>query len=151
MEVSIDNRQNKVVCGEELEKLILDAIEMSLKKEGIDDHVEVSVSFVDNHEIQQLNKEYRNIDKPTDVLSFPLHENLENITPPICLGDIVISLEKAVEQSEEYNHSYNREVAFLTVHSMFHLMGYDHDTEENTKQMRHKEEEVLQALGILRV
>jgi probable rRNA maturation factor len=150
MEVAIDNRQSMIAYGDELEKLIMDAIEMSLKKEGITEDVEVSVSLVDNDEIHQLNREYRNIDKPTDVLSFPLHEDLENMMLPICLGDIVISLEKALEQAKEYNHSYGREVAFLTVHSMFHLMGYDHDTEENTKQMRQKEEEVLQALGILR-
>ncbi len=150
MEVAIDNRQSKVAYGDELEKLIMDAIEMSLNLEGIMVDVEISVSLVDNDEIHRLNREYRNMDKPTDVLSFPLHEDLENMIPPICLGDIVISLEKALEQAKEYNHSYGREVAFLTVHSMFHLMGYDHDTEENTKQMRQKEEEVLQALGILR-
>ncbi|MBB6217921.1 putative rRNA maturation factor [Anaerosolibacter carboniphilus] len=150
MEVAIDNRQSKVVYGGELEKLIVNAIEMSLKIERMTDDVEVSVSLVDNQEIHQLNQEYRNIDRPTDVLSFPLYDSFENMTPPFCLGDIVISLEKALEQSKEYNHSFDREVAFLTVHSMFHLMGYDHDTEENTKQMRQKEEEVLQALGILR-
>lgn len=150
MELMIDNRQEIIPWDEKMETLIAQAVEMCLEKEGITKDVEISISLVDNQEIQDLNREYRSIDRPTDVLSFPQYDTLENLKPPLCLGDIVISLEKALEQSKEYGHSFEREIAFLTVHSMFHLIGYDHDTEKNTMRMRKKEEEVLQALGILR-
>ncbi|WP_053957563.1 rRNA maturation RNase YbeY [Inediibacterium massiliense] len=150
MEVIIDNRQEKIKYDLKIEKLIVDAVSLSLEKENVDKEVEVSVSFVDNEEIHKLNKEYREVDRPTDVLSFPQYENMKDIEKFSSLGDIVISLERAKEQSEEYEHSFEREVLFLTVHSMFHLFGYDHDTEENTKKMRQKEEEVLSKMGILR-
>ncbi|KXG75877.1 rRNA maturation RNase YbeY [Thermotalea metallivorans] len=150
MELMIDNRQEIIPWDKKMETLIAQAVEMCLEKEGITKDVEISISLVDNQEIRDLNREYRNIDKPTDVLSFPQYDTLKNLKPPLCLGDIVISLEKALEQSKDYGHSLEREIAFLTVHSMFHLIGYDHDTEENTLRMRQKEEEVLQALGILR-
>ncbi len=150
MEIMIDNRQQKISYENTLEQLIQKAVKLCIEKEGIDERVEISISFVDNDEICQLNKYYRGLDKSTDVLSFPQYENVKEIEPPICLGDIVISLEKALEQSVEYGHSFEREVAFLTVHSMFHLMGYDHDEDKNTLTMRKKEEEVLNLLGISR-
>ena len=138
MELIIDDRQDKLEVSEELIEKIKDIILECLDYEDYDDNYEVSLSFVDNKEIHQLNNEYRGIDRATDVLSFPL------------LGDIVISLERAFEQSQEYNHSFEREVCFLVCHSMFHLLGYDHDTEENTKEMRQKEEYILNKLGITR-
>ena len=106
-----------------------------------------------NNEIQKLNKEFRNIDKETDVLSFPqltfeegeiadINENDE-----IILGDIVISIDKAKQQSEEYGHTLQREIAFLTVHSMLHLMGYDHMKEQEEKEMIEKQKEILQKAG----
>ncbi|WP_129596775.1 rRNA maturation RNase YbeY [Anaerophilus nitritogenes] len=150
MEVIIDNRQEIIEYDSNIEKLIVDAVFLALEKEGVSNEVEVSVSFVDNEEIHKLNKEYRGVDRPTDVLSFPQYENAGDIEKFSSLGDIVISLEKAKEQAKEYEHSFEREVLFLTVHSMFHLFGYDHDTEENTKKMRQKEEEVLNKMGILR-
>ncbi|SHK14921.1 rRNA maturation RNase YbeY [Tepidibacter formicigenes] len=152
MELIVDNRQNKIEVNKNLIDIIKNVISESLKYEGFDEDYEVSLSFVDNEEIHTLNKEFRGVDRPTDVLSFPLiEENDFNIEfEEKALGDIVISMEKALEQSREYNHSFEREVAFLVCHSMFHLMGYDHDTEENTKIMRGKEEAVLSKLGIVR-
>nr|WP_234407797.1 rRNA maturation RNase YbeY [Massilibacillus massiliensis] len=115
---------------------------------------EVSVTLTNNTHIQQINREYRNKDAATDVISFALNEGEE---PQIIdgpeinmLGDILISIERAVEQAEAYGHSVEREVAFLTVHGMMHLLGYDHIDEEDRKEMRKEEEYVLQHLGISR-
>lgn len=152
MELIIDNRQDKLEIKEELTERIKDIISECLDYEGYDDDYEVSLSFVDNKEIHQLNRDFRGVDRPTDVLSFPLlvDEEFDVDFGEESLGDIVISLEKAFEQSREYNHSFEREVCFLVCHSMFHLLGYDHDTEENTKEMREKEEYILCKLGITR-
>lgn len=151
MELLIDNRQDKMDISEKLINMINNIVIQCLKYEEFDEDYEISLSFVDNEEIHNLNKEFRNVDRPTDVLSFPLIEDDFNIQiEEKALGDIVISLEKALEQSIEYNHSFEREVAFLVCHSMFHLMGYDHDNDENTKIMRKKEEDVLSKLGIVR-
>ncbi|MDI3311126.1 MAG: rRNA maturation RNase YbeY [Thermoanaerobacterium sp.] len=160
MNILIDNRQDKVDT-QGLDKVVEDVVRTALEVEGVVDDVEVSVSFVDNDEIHKLNKYYRNVDRETDVLSFPLVEfeeiytdidekeddGLDEIQP---IGDIVISLEKAKQQAEEYGHSFIREVAYLTAHSMFHLMGYDHETEDEKKVMREKEEEVMRRLKIER-
>ncbi|MBR5272655.1 MAG: rRNA maturation RNase YbeY [Clostridia bacterium] len=125
-----------------------------LKKEGVVDNCEISVTVVDNETIRSLNSQTRGIDKETDVLSFPLGENGEYevnyATDALLLGDIVISLTKAVEQAQEYGHSVEREIAFLTVHSMLHLLGYDHIEENDRKIMRAREEEILNYMGITR-
>ncbi|MFS8541326.1 MAG: rRNA maturation RNase YbeY, partial [Tissierellales bacterium] len=110
---------------------------------------EISLTFVDNDEIRELNKLYRGIDKETDVLSFPMEEG-EKIYCGNMLGDIVISAEKALEQSKEYGHSLLREIVYLAVHSMFHLLGYDHMTEEDKEIMRSKEKEVMRNLKIFK-
>lgn len=158
MNVLIDNRQTKVDASG-LEALIVRAIKATLEEEEVVDEVEVSVSFVDNEEIRKLNKYYRGVDSSTDVLSFPLvefeeigeeKEDEKEIGEIYPIGDIVISLEKAKEQAEEYGHSFEREVAYLTVHSMLHLLGYDHETEEERKLMREKEEKVMERLGLRR-
>ena len=135
-------------ANEKIKDIILECLDY----EDYDDNYEVSLSFVDNKEIHELNKEYRGIDRATDVLSFPLlvEDEFGVDFGEESLGDIVISLERAFEQSREYNHSFEREVCFLVCHSMFHLLGYDHDTEENTKEMRQKEEYILNKLGITR-
>lgn len=132
-------------------------IQHSLEEEEINYKVEVSLSLVDNLKIKELNNKFRGIDKSTDVLSFPIYEKHElnemknkNNIGEILIGDIVLSLEKASEQADEYGHSFEREISFLTCHSMFHLLGYDHDTEENASIMRVKEEKVLKGLGIVR-
>lgn len=153
MEINLVNKQNIVEYNDNLDDLIESVIKKSLESEDIDKDIEVSVSLVDNKEIKDLNKKFRGLDKETDVLSFPQYDNLKEIKgiKEYCiLGDIVISLEKARQQAVEYGHSFEREVAFLTVHSMMHLFGYDHNDEENTKIMREKEEKVLALLDILR-
>lgn len=151
MEIILDNRQDKIKVSEDLLGKINDIIVETLYYEGYDDNYEVSLSFVDNEEIHELNREYRGVDRATDVLSFPLlTDEFDVEIEEESLGDIVISLERALEQSEEYDHSFEREVCFLVCHSMFHLLGYDHDTEENTKDMRKREEYVLNKLNITR-
>lgn len=151
MELIIDDRQDKLEVSEELIEKIKDIIVECLDYEGYDDEYEVSLSFVDNKEIHELNKQFRGIGRPTDVLSFPmLSDEFDIELEEESLGDIVISLERAFEQSLEYNHSFEREVCFLVCHSTFHLLGYDHDTEENTKIMRQKEEYILNKLNITR-
>jgi probable rRNA maturation factor len=154
MSVLIDNRQEEIKVDEALEAFVVQVVEEVLAYEQCEEEFEVSISFVNNQEMRSLNKEYRNIDKETDVLSFPLvefieeelnaeDENAEYIEEEIALGDIVISMEKAVEQSEEYGHSFKRELAFLLVHGMLHLLGYDHDEEASEGEMFDKQEEIL--------
>ena len=152
MDLILDDRQDKLEVSEELIEKIKDIIIECLDYEGYDDNYEVSLSFVDNKEIHELNREYRGVDRETDVLSFPLlSDDFEDVElEEESLGDIVVSLERALEQSIEYNHSFEREVCFLICHSMFHLLGYDHDTDENTKEMREKEEHILNKLNITR-
>lgn len=120
----------------------------------IEEHVEVSVVFADDDYIQELNCQYRGKDTPTDVLSFALEEGEEpdiyEGPPETLLGDIVISLETAIRQAESFGHSLERELAYLTVHGMLHLMGYDHETDEDKAAMRQQEEAILIQLGISR-
>ncbi|EGT5420011.1 rRNA maturation RNase YbeY [Clostridioides difficile] len=152
MDLILDDRQDKLEVSEELIEKVKDIIIECLDYEGYDDNYEVSLSFVDNKEIHELNREYRGVDRVTDVLSFPLlSDDFEDVElEEESLGDIVVSLERALEQSIEYNHSFEREVCFLICHSMFHLLGYEHDTDENTKEMREKEEHILNKLNITR-
>lgn len=114
---------------------------------------EISLTLVDNPSIQKLNKEFRNLDRPTDVLSFALEEGTALVMPqntvPM-LGEIVISAEKALAQAEEYGHSFQREMAFLTVHGMLHLLGYDHQTPAQRKEMEGLQRQILAVLGINR-
>ena len=117
--------------------------------------VEISLSFVSLEEIHELNREYRGVDRPTDVLSFPMFESVEeleetcrNIPGSAPLGDVVICMEKIEEQAEEFGHSKERETVYLLTHSVLHLLGYDHETEEDKRQMRQREEEVMEELGI---
>lgn len=147
------NEQNKVTLTPALRALVKRAVKAALEYEGIEFSPEVSVTFTDNEKIRELNLLHRNIDRPTDVLSFPLlyEEELsaaENGTP---LGDIVISLEKAQAQAAEYRHSLERETAFLTVHSVLHLLGYDHEISENDEaDMFARQDEILKIMGITR-
>lgn len=155
IKVIISNNQKDVKVPTGVRMLIRRCCNAVLLQEGFEGSAEISVSFVNNEQIHALNKEYRNIDRETDVLSFPLGENNEydiNLdTGAKMLGDIVISLEKAVSQAEEYGHTLNREVAFLTVHSLLHLLGYDHEGGGlEAVHMREKEESVLTQLGLKR-
>ena len=136
-----------------LKHIIRRAIASTLCYEGFERDVEVSVTLTDNEGIHALNKQYRNIDSPTDVLSFPLVEYENTEEPPVddatMLGDIVISLERAEEQAEEFGHSFEREVAFLTVHSMLHLLGYDHvNSEAEDEEMRSRQRDIMKTLGL---
>ncbi|MGI6358109.1 MAG: rRNA maturation RNase YbeY [Bacillota bacterium] len=149
--ILIQNEQCQVACGDELlqfcERVLRDAIAaLELPSE-----VEVSVVLVDDEAIRQLNQRYRQIDAPTDVLSFSQMEGEELVDAgeTVLLGDIVINLPRAVEQAESYQHSVERELAFLLVHGLLHLVGYDHD-EQFEGEMREKQTAVLRAIGIER-
>ena len=153
--VYITNKQNVVKVPSGLRILIRRSCHAVLEFEKFEESAEISVTFVDNEQIAELNAQYRNKPQPTDVLSFPLGEN--NVydrnpeTGAVLLGDSVISLERAVEQAKLYGHSLQREVAFLTVHSMFHLLGYDHEGGGlEAVRMREKEEAALIQLGLPR-
>lgn len=150
MEVVIDNSQEKIRINESINELIEKVVMECLTLEGKGLDYEISVTFVDDEEIRELNKEYRNVDKSTDVLSFPLEENEFDIPGNTLLGDIIISAETAKRQSEEYGHSLEREIAYLAAHSMFHLMGYDHMEEVEKQVMRDKEKKVMLSLGIFK-
>lgn len=155
VKVIITDRQKKVRIPTGLRMLIRRACIAVLREEQFEGNSEVSVSFVDNEGIHQLNKEFRNIDSATDVLSFPLGENGEyDVNPDTgakLLGDVVISMERAQEQAKEYGHSLEREVCYLTVHSMLHLLGYDHMEPQEKAEMRMKEETVMTRIGLERV
>lgn len=155
VKVYIRNNQTQIKVPVGIRLLIRKCCTAVLVSEKFKKNAEISVSFVDNKNIQQLNNKYRHIDKSTDVLSFPLGENgvfdYNNETESYMLGDIVISLETAEYQSKIYGHSLQREIGFLTVHSMLHLLGYDHETSNHDAICMHdKEECILDKLGISR-
>ncbi|WP_035288159.1 rRNA maturation RNase YbeY [Clostridium sp. KNHs214] len=163
----IDNRQEKINVDEHFESTLENIIEWALKEEKVDLDCEISILFVDNEAIREINKEQRGIDRDTDVLSFPMLDYPEGKVykdvylkksfddsyfdeGKLVLGDIVLSLEKGKAQSEEYGHSFLRECCYLTVHSVLHLLGYDHMEEEDKKKMREREEEILNKFNIVR-
>lgn len=124
-----------------------------LEEEGIDqERAEVSLSFVSMEDIQALNSRYRGIDKATDVLSFPQYEDLDELPEEgdIPLGDVVIGLEQAEKQAEEFGHSPEREMVYLFIHSVCHLLGYDHMEEEDRRRMREKEERIMKQIQLER-
>lgn len=147
-------------------EIITAAVEESMDYEGCPYEAEVNVLITDNEDIRQINKEFRNIDSPTDVLSFPMvdyespsnFDHLEDMTNDyfspetgeLLLGDIVISVDKVMEQAEKYGHSETREMAFLVAHSMLHLFGYDHMEEDERLVMEQKQEEILSRRGYVR-
>lgn len=162
-----DNRQNKIEVNEELINIINEVCEKALKAEEVNIPYQISLLFVDNEEIKDINRETRGIDKATDVLSFPMLDYPKDKVfkevyketkfneiyldgEELVLGDMVLSLERAKEQSIEYNHSFNREVCYLVVHSILHLLGYDHMEDEEKKRMRKREEEILGDLNMTR-
>ena len=155
IKVVIDNKQKAVKIPTGVRLLIRRCCHAVLELEGFEGSAEVDVSLVDNEQIHTINREQRNIDMPTDVLSFPLGENgtydKNPATGAYMLGDIVISLERAQAQAEEYGHSFQREVGYLTVHSMLHLLGYDHvGGGLEAVRMREKEEAVMRSVGLPR-
>ena len=165
--IYVDNRQEKIKIDEEFQNKLEEVINFALKEEEVTVKAEISMLFVDNEEIREINNDTRGIDRATDVLSFPMldypkgkvfkemYKDKEfNETfmdgEELVLGDIVLSLERALEQSEEYNHSFTREACYLVVHSVLHLLGYDHMEDEDKKVMRKREEEILGKLDITR-
>ncbi len=164
IDLTIENAQSIIVFNRNLEIIIKDIIAEVLSLENFEYAVEVSMTFVDNDRIRKINCEHRKKDTVTDVLSFPMLEFDESHSmideynncdynydeDELMLGDIVLSLEKAKEQAETYGHSFEREVGFLTAHSMLHLLGYDHIIESETKIMREKEEKILEKLELTR-
>jgi len=140
--------------GQEVSPEILETMKKSaarcLELEGVDEsRTEISVSFVEAEEIKRLNAEYRQVDSVTDVLSFPQFDDMSDIPEEgeICLGDVVICRQRAEEQAEEFGHSFEREIIYLFTHSILHLLGYDHMTDEDKSEMRAREEERMEYLG----
>ncbi len=152
MTVVITNEQDKIEIPADWEEKINKVAAICLKEEQIPEEAEVDLLFVDNETIREMNREYRDKDSATDVLSFPMYEADEEIDDEgeILFGDIVISLERAQEQCEEYGHSLEREVMYLLVHGLLHLAGYDHMEEEEKKEMRAQEEKLLAVIGAIR-
>lgn len=153
--VNIENKQSALRIPTGMRLLMRRCCNAVLKLEGFTNAAEVDISIVDNAQIHQINLEQRNIDAPTDVLSFPLGENgvydKNPATGAYMLGDIVISAERAAEQAEQFGHSIQREFGYLTVHSMLHLLGYDHvNGGIQAVRMREKEEKVMIELGLPR-
>lgn len=154
MNLFIENYTNQSLT-DEYKKIISDVIKYALTLENINSKPEISVCFVDNDKIKNLNKKFRSIDKETDVLSFPMIEFNNQpkdvlIKKNILLGDIIISLPKAFEQAKEYGHTIEREIAFLTAHGILHLLGYDHINSEDEKIMFEKQKFILKKIGLER-
>ena len=155
LKIDFDNNQMACPITYSLKMLVRRAIEATLDYEQYCNPCEVSVTFTDNEQIRELNQRFRNIDRATDVLSFPLFD-YDGVSdePPVdeligMLGDIVLSLEQAEAQAAEFGHSFEREVAFLCVHSMLHLLGYDHETgDEDEQDMRRRQSEIMERMGL---
>ncbi|GGH97965.1 MULTISPECIES: rRNA maturation RNase YbeY [Mammaliicoccus] len=146
----IDEQQ---VIDEDTKNQIESLLTLAAKKENITEEAELSISFVDEEEIQAINRDYRNKDKVTDVISFSLEEDepeIEGLDIPRVLGDIIICLGVAQEQAQSYNHSLSRELGFLALHGFLHLLGYDHMTEEDEKEMFSRQDEILNEFGLTR-
>ncbi len=155
--IHFTNEQEATEVTAELRCLVKAAIYASLAYEDFRRSAEISVTFTDNEGIREINREHRDIDAATDVLSFPMlggDDNFDDVnrgTGAVVLGDIVLSLERAKEQAAEFGHSFTREVAFLTVHSVLHLLGYDHvNSDEEDRAMRAKQNAILDYMGITR-
>ncbi|MBY4604631.1 MULTISPECIES: rRNA maturation RNase YbeY [Bacillus] len=156
MSLLIDIVDETGSVSEEMLKEVENLLQFAAEREGVQDQAEVSVTIVTNEDIQQINKEYRGKDTPTDVISFALEEEGEGEVeivgaemPPV-LGDIIISADRTREQAEEYNHSFKRELGFLAVHGFLHLLGYDHMTKEEEEEMFTKQKDLLDAYGLKR-
>ncbi len=151
MEITI-NYSNMRYYSDELEALIRKVLTKGAELQKVPDTAEMSVLICDGPVIHELNREYRDVDAPTDVLSFALNEGEDDVPEEESeLGDIVINLDRAVEQAEEYGHSKEREMAYLAVHGFLHILGYDHYDPEEKKEMRAAEEAILSACGLERI
>ncbi|MEH7236064.1 rRNA maturation RNase YbeY [Bacillus sp. JJ1562] len=156
MRLEIDFNDEIGEVREEECKLVQELLVLAAEKEGVKEGTEVSITFVDNDRIQEINREYRDKDQPTDVISFAMEEMGEGEIAiigediPKLLGDIIISIPRAREQAEDYGHSFARELGFLAVHGFLHLLGYDHLTKEDEEKMFSKQNEILEAYGLER-
>ena len=153
MIISLENDQDIIVIPEKLEQLLNDGLNAVAKLHGLGEHEEVDITIVTDEEIHVLNRDYRNVDRATDVLSFALDEDggePELVAGPEVhlLGDIIISAETAMRQAEEFGHGLEREIVYLAVHGLLHLLGYDHMQEEDKVVMRAKEEEALREIKL---
>ena len=147
--IYFSNQQKELKITPALRGLVTRAVNATLKAEEFERGAEVSVTMVDMEEIHALNLEQRGVDRPTDVLSFPIFDEDFDDEELAVLGDIVLCPQKALEQANEFGHSFEREVAFLTVHSTLHLLGYDHETsEEDDRIMRQKQTSIVNSLGL---
>ena len=147
--IYVSNQQKELKITPALRGLVARAVNATLKAEEFERGAEVSVTMVDIEEIHALNLEQRGVDRPTDVLSFPIFDEDFDDEELAVLGDIVLCPQKALEQANEFGHSFEREVAFLTVHSTLHLLGYDHETsEEDDRIMRQKQTSIVNSLGL---
>ncbi|MGZ9818718.1 rRNA maturation RNase YbeY [Peribacillus simplex] len=156
MILAIDLMDETNEVTEEAQQLVESILQFAARKENIEKDTELSVTFVDNDRIREINKEYRHKDSATDVISFALEEMGENEVEivgaemPRMLGDIIISIERTKEQAEEYGHSFDRELGFLALHGFLHLLGFDHMNEEDEKEMFTKQKEILEEYGLSR-
>lgn len=147
MNLLITNETNEKI---EMDDKLKSVIKTVLETEGLSSAYEVSITFVDKDEIHQLNKEFRNVDRPTDVLSFPMDTDFIVEGVDAMLGDIVICMDVAKEQANDLGHSLDREIMYLTCHSTLHLLGYDHMTDDEKREMRSREKEVMKILGVFK-
>ena len=134
----------------DMDEKLESVVKTVLETEGLSLDYEVSITFVDKDEIHKLNKEFRNVDRPTDVLSFPMDEDFFIEGVDTMLGDIVICMDVAKDQAKDFGHSLDREIMYLTAHSMLHLLGYDHLVEDEKFHMRAREKEVMKSLGVFK-
>ena len=149
MILTIDILDETEQVTEQQQELVTKLLEFAAIQEKVTEGSEVSITFVDNERIHEINKEYRGIDRPTDVISFALEDYKDEVSLDIrMLGDIYISLDKAREQAMEFGHSFLREICFLTVHGILHLLGYDHIEKEDEEIMFKKQDEILNEFGI---
>lgn len=147
----INNRQDFLKIDDSFKNFIKKCIKATLDYEKVEKNVQISFLFVGNEEIKKLNNKFRDKDKVTDVLSFPGYEDIEKVDSEILyLGDVVISCKRASLQAKEYNHSEKREIGYLTIHSILHLLGYDHKNESDKKIMRSKEKDILKSIDLRR-
>ncbi|MBT2690461.1 rRNA maturation RNase YbeY [Bacillus sp. ISL-47] len=156
MSLSIDFLDETNELTEKNIAQIEDLINFAASREGVEADSEVSITFVTNDRIQEINREYRDKDRPTDVISFAMEElgegevELVGADMPRVLGDIIISVAKAKEQAEEYGHSFMRELGFLAVHGFLHLLGYDHENHEDEEKMFSRQKDILDEFGLSR-
>jgi len=156
MSLNLDFMDETEVLQDEDIDMLERLLNFAAEKEKVEDGSELSVTLVNNERIREINREYRDKDRPTDVISFAMEEMGEGEIPligadmPRILGDIIISVEKTKEQAVEYGHSFRRELGFLAVHGFLHLLGYDHEAEDDEKKMFARQKELLDEFGLQR-